>query len=150
MKRLFTQFGRTPARSPRRREQLLTRIATELEIHSTIEEEIFYPAVSELRRGKGLVSEAKSEHREVDKLVAQAQGMDMDSPEVAVKVRQLRDAVLHHATEEEREMFPVAERELREELPSLGRELRERKTELARSRVQRAKRALKKTIRKVA
>jgi hemerythrin superfamily protein len=150
VKKLMTAFGRTAATAPRRRQQLIDKIATELEIHSTIEEEIFYPAVKRSSGGARLVSEAETEHKKVEHLVSEAQGLDPGSDEIAAKVKTLHDAVLHHATEEEREMFPLAEETLRDELNELGNELAARKRTLARSRLQRAKRAVKKGIRKVA
>jgi hemerythrin superfamily protein len=150
VKKLLAEFGRTPARAPRRRQALVDRIAKELEIHSKIEEEIFYPAVKRVPRGRGLVTEAEAEHKKVDSLVAEAQGSAMTTDEVAQKVREIRDAVLHHATEEEREMFPVAEAGLGEDLNDLGEEMAARKRELATSRMQKVKRAVKKAVRKAA
>jgi hemerythrin superfamily protein len=151
VKRLFVEFGRTTNRAERRREQLLDRIATELEIHTAIEEEIFYPAVKDVSaQGERFVSEAQKEHKEVDGLVAEAQGMKMTSDEVATKVKEIRDAVVHHAGEEEREMFPFAERTLRDRLEELGAQMASRKHELATSRLQQAKRIVKKAIRQVA
>ena len=148
VKKLFAEFGRTTARAPKRRQQLVDEIAKKLEVHSKIEEEIFYPAVRRLSSGQSRVSEAESEHRQVDGLVAEAQGMDMGSDTVLAKVRQLRDAVLHHATEEEKEMFPLAERGLGDQLEDLGAQLSKRKKDLAQSRLQQVKRAVKKAIRK--
>ena len=150
VKKLLAEFGRTTARAAKRRQALIDEIAQELDIHSTIEEEIFYPAVKKVRGGQSLVSEAKSEHQKVDSLVAEAQGMSMETDEVVQKVKELRDAVLHHATEEEREMFPVAEDGLGEQLQKLGQELGARKRELKNSRFQQAKRAVKKALRKTA
>jgi len=109
VKKLLADFGRTTARAAKTRQALMDRIAQELEIHSTIEEEIFYPAVKDVRGGQSLVAEAEAEHKRVDGLVAEAQGMSMDADEVLETARELRDAVVHHATEEEREMFPVAQ-----------------------------------------
>ena len=150
VKKLLTAFGHTTARAAQQRQQLMDQIAQELEIHSTIEEEIFYPAVKSMRGGQSLVSEAKAEHKKVDSLVAEAQGMSMDTDEVMEKVEELRDAVVHHATEEEREMFPVAEDGLGEQLEELGEQLAARKKELQTSRLQKAKRLVKKALRKTA
>jgi hemerythrin superfamily protein len=79
VKKLFAEFSRTTARAAKRRHALLDQIARELEIHSTIEEEVFYPAVEDVRGGQSLVGEAKSEHKKVDSLVAEAQGMSMET-----------------------------------------------------------------------
>jgi hemerythrin superfamily protein len=151
VKKLLTAFGHTTARAAQQRQELMDQIAQELEIHSAIEEEIFYPAVKSVRGGQSLVSEAKAEHKKVDSLVAEAQGMSMDTDEVMEKVEELRDAVIHHATEEEREMFPVAEDGLGEQqLEELGEQLAARKKELLTSRLQKAKRAVKKALRTIA
>jgi len=139
--KLLADFGRTTARAAKTRQALMDRIAQEFEIHSTIEEEIFYPAVKDVRGGQSLVAEA---------LVAEAQGMSMDADEVLETVRELRDAVVHHATEEEREMFPVAQEGLGAQLEELGKQMAARKRQLATSGLQKAKRAVKKVLRKSA
>src|SRR5690349_13324462 len=41
---LLSELEATTSRATRRRETLLDQIATELRIHTTLEEEIFYPA----------------------------------------------------------------------------------------------------------
>jgi len=148
--KLLADFGRTTARAAKTRQALMDRIAQELEIHSTIEEEIFHPAVKDVRGGQSLVAEAEPEHKRVDGLVAEAQGMSMDADEVLETVRELRDAVVHHATEEEREMFPVAQEGLGAQLEELGKQMAARKRQLATSGLQKAKRAVKKVLRKSA
>src|SRR6185503_9387872 len=86
VKKLLTDFVRTTPRAVQKRQLLMDKIAKELEIHTKIEEEIFYPAVKEVPEGRSLVKEAQSEHKEVDSLVAEAQGMTMESGEVVEKV----------------------------------------------------------------
>jgi hypothetical protein len=72
---------------------LAIQIATELTVHATIEEELFYPAVRELRPDAGdLVDEAESEHAEVKAAIAELAGM-LDSTPDSAKVR-LADADL--------------------------------------------------------
>ena len=80
VKKLLTDFGRTTSRAARKRQELIDRIAKELEIHSKIEEEIFYPAVKEVPEGRSLVKEAESEHKEVDSLIAEGQGFIRSYP----------------------------------------------------------------------
>jgi len=107
-------------------------------------------AVKNVSGGERLIDEAESEHKEIDGLVAKAQGMSMHTDEVVQKVKELRDAVVHHATEEEGQMFPVAEKGLGQQLMELGEQMAVRKKKLATSRVQQAKRLLKKAARKIA
>jgi hemerythrin superfamily protein len=150
VKKLFAEFAKTTTRAQKKRQELIDKIATELDVHSQIEEEIFYPAVRQLAEGQRLVSEAEEEHQEVKNLVSEVQGMDPSEDGATAKVGELREAVLHHATEEEHEMFPVAERLGKEEIASLGEQMAERKQKLLQGAIPRMKRAVKKGARKVA
>jgi hypothetical protein len=105
--------------------QLMREMARELELHTTIEEEIFYPAA---RREGGevaeLVEEGIEEHDEVDELLAQLADMTADDPDFEATARDLIAAVEHHATEEEQEMFPkLRQRWDAARLQRLGEEL---------------------------
>ena len=69
---------------------------------------------------------------------------------VVQKVEELRAAVVHHATEEEREMFAVSDEDLGEGLQERGEQMAARKKQLETSRRQKAKRVVKKALRKTA
>jgi hemerythrin superfamily protein len=117
-----------------RREKLRGQIEQELKIHTTIEEEIFYPAYREASRKKDdkkLYYEAVEEHHVVD-LVLPEMNEGQDVEELKAKAKVLKDLVEHHAGEEETEMFPRARKLFsREELRSLGEQLLQRKEELS-------------------
>jgi hemerythrin superfamily protein len=149
VKRLFARLHQTSVRAQKARQGLVERIATELEVHAQIEEEIFYPAMRAVPKAASLLKEAHEEHEQVKSLVAEMQSAD-DPESVAEKVKELRQAVLHHATEEERDMFPLAETLGREKLQQLGQLLYARKQQVKNGLVGRAKRAMKKAIHKVA
>ena len=76
VKGLFRQFEK--ARSEGKKKQLADEIMMELEVHSKIEEEIFYPAVRE----KGgddqqeIVAEAVEEHHVVDVLMKEIKELE--------------------------------------------------------------------------
>ncbi|HKR67182.1 MAG TPA: hemerythrin domain-containing protein [Thermoanaerobaculia bacterium] len=116
-----------------RREKLRGQIEQELKIHTTIEEEIFYPAYREASRKKDdkkLFFEAVEEHHVVD-LVLPEMNDGADTEELKAKAKVLKDLVEHHADEEEKEMFPRARKLMsREELRALGEQLMMRKQEL--------------------
>jgi hemerythrin superfamily protein len=57
---LFGQFEKT--RSPQRKQELATAICKALRVHTTIEEEIFYPAFFEATEDKQIHHEAIVEH----------------------------------------------------------------------------------------
>jgi hemerythrin superfamily protein len=146
VEQLFEQLGRAPRGDHESRQTVLDRIADELEIHSKIEEEIFYPA---LRRVSGQVDEAVEEHREVSTLIGAVEGEDPGSDEFASKVEELERAVQHHVFEEEGEMFRAAQKLGDPELERLGQQLAERKQTLKTSIVQRGLRAAKLAARKI-
>ena len=117
-----------------RRQKLLTQIEKELKVHTTIEEEIFYPAYREAARkkeDKKLFFEAVEEHHVVDMVLPEMN--EGSSPEeLKAKAKVLKDLVEHHAEEEEKEMFPRARKAMdRDELRSLGEMMKRRKEDLA-------------------
>ena len=119
------------AQGPSRRDDLLEKIVFEVELHTRIEEEIFYPAFKDAARTKDdkkLFFEAQAEHGAVKTLIPELQQTDRASDEFAGKAKVLKDMIEHHAEEEEDEMFPRAKKLLsKEELQDLGERMAERK-----------------------
>jgi len=116
-----------------RRNKLLAQVEQELKVHTTIEEEIFYPAYRDAARkkeDKKLYFEAVEEHHVVDLVMPEANnGQTVE--ELKAKAKVLKDLVEHHAGEEEKQMFPRARKALdREELRELGERMQQRKEEL--------------------
>ena len=115
-------------------ETLLETIEAELRVHTTIEEEIFYPAFREAASKKDdtkLYYEAVEEHRVVDLVLPEIERGEAGSPEFAAKAKVLKDLIEHHAEEEEKEMFPRARKLMdKDELVELGEQLAQRKREL--------------------
>jgi hemerythrin-like domain-containing protein len=125
---LFDQFER--ARDDARKQTLATRICMELKIHTSIEDEIFYPAVREALPKQGdLLDEAEVEHDSAKQLIAQIEAGSPDDELWEAKVTVLGEYVKHHVKEEQNEMFPKV-RKTRLDLKALGQQLAERKTQL--------------------
>jgi hemerythrin-like domain-containing protein len=116
-----------------RRQKLLGQIEQELKVHTTIEEEIFYPAFQAAARKKEdqkMFYEAVHEHHVVDQFLPEVRN-GANNEELKAKAKVLKELVEHHAEEEEDEMFPRARKVLgREELRELGRRMQERKDAL--------------------
>jgi hemerythrin-like domain-containing protein len=131
---LLGNLEKSAMRGGAKAEQLVTQIDTELKIHTTIEEEIFYPAYRDAVRAKDdkqLYYEAKEEHHVVDLVLPEVNESDKGGEEFAAKAKVLKELVEHHADEEEKEMFPKARKVLsRAELQDLGERMAERKKEL--------------------
>ena len=124
VKALFKKVEQTE--DGRRRRQLMDEIATELKIHTKIEEEIFYPAVREIGTSKAeeMIDEAYEEHHVVDLVLAELPHVDPEDERFAAKMTVLSELVEHHADEEEKEMFPLCEKRLgRERLQQLGEQM---------------------------
>ena len=92
----------------RARQTLFAQVKSELEMHTHIEETIFYPALRQAAETREIVIEAIEEHQEVKDLLAEIEGLSTDSDEWSDKVTELKEAVEHHVEEEEGEMFDKA------------------------------------------
>jgi hypothetical protein len=123
---LFKKIGKTEEAEPRRR--LLEEIGNALKGHTTIEEEIFYPAVRDTGTAKAeeMVDEAFEEHHVVDLVLAELPNIDPEDERFAAKMTVLSELVDHHAKEEEKEMFKLAQKLGRAELVELGKRMESR------------------------
>jgi hemerythrin superfamily protein len=130
VKQLFKKLERTESASERR--QLMTEIAQELQVHTKIEEELFYPAMRDVpsKKAEEMVSEALEEHHVVDLVLNELPQVDPEDERFEAKMTVLSELVLHHADEEEKEMFKLATKLGKEELEELGERMQARTTEL--------------------
>jgi hemerythrin superfamily protein len=132
---LLSQLSETTKRAEKTRTELLATIAKEIEVHTKIEEEIFYPAFKEAA-GEGedeaMYFEALEEHHAAgDQVLPDLLATDVTSDKFSGRAKVLKEMIEHHAGEEEKEMFPKA-RELlgNETLRELGAKMEARKAEL--------------------
>jgi hemerythrin superfamily protein len=111
---------------------LSDKIVTELEVHTTIEEEIFYPAVRDYSdKVSELVDEGIQEHHVAKSLIEELSTLDPAGDEWTAKMTVLIENVEHHAEEEEGEMFPQIRSSSEAEARSrLAEQLEARKAEL--------------------
>ena len=107
------------------------QICTLLTVHSTIEEEIFYPAARDAGIDDALMDEADVEHAAAKDLIAQIRAMSPDEDHYDAKVKVLGEQIEHHVDEEQDKMFPKC-RNAKMDLAALGKALAARKDELLR------------------
>jgi hemerythrin superfamily protein len=87
--------------------ELASQIDTELEVHTTIEEEILYPWVRGLSGEIAeVVDEGVEEHHVVKVLLGEVRDLSPGDDEWVAKLTVVIENVEHHAEEEESEMFP--------------------------------------------
>ncbi len=131
---LLEQLEKSTEKAAARRTRLLSQIETELEVHTTIEEEIFYPAYKDAVRSKDdrkLFFEAHEEHHVVKGVLPEIKATDPASEVFGAKAKVLKELVQHHAGEEEKEMFKSARKAMSSpELRDLGARMAARKAEL--------------------
>jgi hemerythrin superfamily protein len=106
------------------------KIMDDLVVHTTIEEEIFYPAVREDTEEMGeVVDEGIQEHHVAKTLMEELGQVEPGGDEWVAKMMVLMENVEHHAEEEEKEMFPPLRKET-EKMEQLAVQLEARKQEL--------------------
>lgn len=103
---LFTRFENTDKRS---RSSIAQEVLMALEIHTTLEEELVYPAIREVIEQEESIDEALEEHHVAKLLIKELHKMDAGDEAFAAKFKVLGEIVGHHIEEEEGEMFPQAE-----------------------------------------
>jgi hemerythrin superfamily protein len=125
--KLFKQVQKSE--EPKARKRLMSDIAAHLKVHTTIEEEIFYPAVREIGTEKveDMMLEAVEEHHVVDLVLAELPQVDPAADTFEAKMTVLRELIEHHVEEERDEIFPMAEKKLgKERIAELGERLEQR------------------------
>jgi hemerythrin superfamily protein len=127
VKELFSEYDALSGDGAKKNEIAQT-VLRELELHSRVEEDIFYPAMRARagKDGKELVKHSVSEHHEIDDLVAELKDTDSSDPDFDDRFQELMEDVEEHIEEEETEMFPKAQI-LGEELEALGKQIQEEK-----------------------
>ena len=98
-------FAKAESTSGAAKQQVVTKIASELTLHAEVEEQIVYPAMREAGLNE-IVDEAEQEHSKVKELVAQLESLDGTTDAVDAVLAELKADVQHHVEEEESEGFP--------------------------------------------
>jgi hemerythrin superfamily protein len=125
----FEQFE--SSRSDDKKKTLATRICQALRVHTTIEEEIFYPAFLEATEDKDMHHEAEVEHNGAKKLIAEIEASGPEDDYYDAKVKVLSEMIKHHVKEEEQRDGMFAEAKKSDmDLQALGEQLAARKAEL--------------------
>jgi hypothetical protein len=111
------------------REAQAREICRMLTAHTTIEEEIFYPAARRAGLESDLLDEADVEHASAKSLIAQIEGGSPSDPLYDARVTVLGEYIKHHVVEEHGEMFPKCRR-AGMDLVALREQMEARKAEL--------------------
>lgn len=128
---LFRDFERLADDDIAGRRPLVDRIRQELDVHTRLEEELFYPELERVPEAADLIAEARTEHQLVKDLCAEIVRLDPNDIDYVAKVEVLRENVDHHVEEEESEIFPLAKKHLSgDRLEKIGDQLENRREEI--------------------
>jgi iron-sulfur cluster repair protein YtfE (RIC family) len=132
VKDLFEDYEEIEEADGQGRESIFEQIKTLLSVHSQIEEEIFYPAVARAQDEEAgdLIKEAREEHRLVMQLLEELSGLTPGEDAFEAKMKVMKENVLHHAEEEQRDIFPVFDGLDRDERDQIAERLQSRRREL--------------------
>ena len=130
VEKAFKEFEKMDRQDGEACRRLIERVCEELTVHTTLEEEIFYPAVREAIDDEDIMNEAAVEHETAKMLIEQLENMEADDPNYHATFTVLGEYVMHHVKEEEGEMFPQAKKAKELDLEALGERMKARKEEL--------------------
>ncbi len=97
------------ARGPKEREAHFRHMADALAIHTTIEEQHFYPAIRSPRT-ESLLIDSLREHLEIKRALVDLVELSVDDDSFDEKVSTLRQLVTRHIEADEAELFPLVRR----------------------------------------
>ena len=127
-------FQKVKATEESEHKALFEQIKEELEIHTHIEETIFYPKLKEEPELEDIVLEGIEEHHQAKMFLRELSSLAEDSEKFEPKLKVLMEDITHHVQEEEGEMFPKVEELFDEEtLKELGAEMEEEKQSFKKS-----------------
>src|SRR5436190_17860917 len=87
---LLEKIDATTERGVKTREDLFTKLKTELDIHTEIEETIFYPALKKHEETRDITMEGIEEHRLVKELLAELDSLAKDDEVWTAKMTVLK------------------------------------------------------------
>ena len=140
VKKAFKDFEKMDREDTETMQQLVQTVIEDLKLHTTLEEELFYPAAREAIDDEDILNEAQVEHETAKMLIEQLENMGADDPNFHATFSVLGEYVMHHVKEEEGEMFPQV-RKTDLDLEELGGRMRARMEELMGTMQEEAKEA---------
>ena len=128
---LVTFHQYTTTTKPSVKKALAETICDALEIHATLEEEVFYPVIRRLNADEPVIHKSEPEHDEMRRMIGELRAStDIDDRYDALLHELMRD-VMHHVADEETVLLPEAERLLdKTRLNELGAAMTRRRLEL--------------------
>jgi hemerythrin superfamily protein len=110
---------------------LADTICDALEIHATLEEEVFYPVIRRLNAEEPVIHKSEPEHDEMRRMIALLRDTSASDERHDELLHELMRDVMHHVADEETVLLPEAERLLgKDRLEELGAAMTRRRLDL--------------------
>ena len=128
---LVTFHQYTTTTRPSVKKALADTICDALEIHATLEEEVFYPVIRRLNPNEPVIQKSEPEHDEMRRMIAELRDTKPTEDRHDALLHELMRDVMHHVADEETVLLPEAERLLdQDRLSELGAAMTRRRLEL--------------------
>jgi hemerythrin superfamily protein len=132
VRQLFEQYFQ--ARDETDKRDTGTHILLLLDMHTSLEEGVFYPRVQEI--DPTLIVHCEHEHEQARRIIEMLKPMDEGDPQAERLFRQLADAVFAHIDNEEQQLFPKVE-QAGLDLHAIGNEMMALETRMIAAHAQR-------------
>ncbi|MGI8641031.1 MAG: hemerythrin domain-containing protein [Pyrinomonadaceae bacterium] len=127
-------FQKVKATKEGEHQELFEKIKEELDVHTHIEETIFYPKLKEHKELEDITLEGFEEHHQAKMFLREISNLTEDSEKFEPKLKVLMEDITHHVQEEEGIMFPKVEKIFDEAtLQELGKQMEEEKKNFKKS-----------------
>lgn len=128
---MLTWHQYVSTKTPTVKQALAQTICDALEIHATLEEEIFYPTLRQLGLGGYALGKSEPEHDEMRAVISKIRAADPSTTRYDQLVAELMRDVIKHVADEETVLLPDAERMLSaSRLDELGVQMSKRRAQL--------------------
>jgi len=130
VKSLFNKYKKPGTRNANGKKELFNDIRREILVHSQMEIEIFYSALTgtSSTTAASLVAAAIEDHRAIERLLQELNGVNPADRNFETKMAHMMDEVIRHIEKEEEEIFEEARKNFPEyRLEELGLEMEDRR-----------------------
>lgn len=112
---LFARLAETSDGAVKTRERLFAELKSELELHTSLEEQHLFPILRKNADTKDMVVDAIRDNKELRATLAELDAMPKNDQAFSEKLTELQKAFRQHARDEKKELLPAVQRALSDE-----------------------------------
>jgi hypothetical protein len=112
---LFVKLADTSDGAVKTREKLFTELKSELELHTSLEEQHLFPVLKRNAETKGLVADAIKDNKELRAKLSELEALPKNDEAFPERLKELQKTFRQHARDDKRELLPAVQRALSEE-----------------------------------